>query len=226
MARFSGLDTATGRAAPEDDGAHNRDRAAAGGDRGRQPSRGKLASLTGIRALAAIWVLSFHLLGGTLAAFPGLPAPLKNAIGGGYLGVDLFFILSGFVLAYQYLDRFERVELGPYSRFLALRLARIYPVHLFTLVLTLVLVVAARLAGFPHHSSPEFFGAGSFVANVLLVHAWGFCTGLTWNYPSWSVSCEFLAYLAFPFIAARLRLIRNPVVAAAIVVAGIVGCST
>ncbi|APR87985.1 Acyltransferase [Minicystis rosea] len=182
--------------------------------------RHKIAPLTGVRAVAATWVVLFHLHYFVSSAFPTFPEVVERFAAAGYLGVDLFFLLSGFVLSYQYLDAFRALSLRPYARFLALRLARIYPVHLFTLMLALGILVVGRARGLAP-ADPATHSAGAFVANVLLVHAWGVVDQLTWNVPSWSISCEWLAYLAFPILALRLRRIRSRLAAAALVIFGL-----
>src|SRR5689334_9429569 len=87
-------------------------------------------ALTGIRGVAALWVVLFHLpnpLAGTAFA---------QVLSRGYLGVDLFFILSGFVLSYAYRDALpEKPMVRQALRFYAVRLARIYPLHVFVLAL-------------------------------------------------------------------------------------------
>ncbi|SOE00442.1 acyltransferase family protein [Blastococcus haudaquaticus] len=165
-----------------------------------EPPRPTIDALTGLRILAAVWVVLFHLR--STDVMPGLlPASERLAwfVGGGYVGVDLFFTLSGFVIAYNYLDGFQRLSGRAYVRFLYLRLARIYPLHLATLLAVLLLVVVARVIHVAL-SDESAFGVGSFVANVFLVHAWG-GEETSWNYPAWSISAEWFAYLLFPLIA-------------------------
>ena len=82
-------------------------------------NRPELRSLTGLRGVAALWVLWYHACDAARTPQFGF---------GGYLGVDIFFVLSGFVLAYNYAG----VRLT-YAGFLWKRLARIYPVNLVTL---------------------------------------------------------------------------------------------
>ena len=107
----------------------------------------------------------------------------------GYLWVDFFFLLSGFVLCHVYAEDVIRRRVR-FGEFLAKRIARIYPLHLFSLLVLLI----------------PFFGASdtqaSFATHLLLLHAWGTASELTWNYPSWSISAEWAAYLGFPVILA------------------------
>lgn len=119
--------------------------------------------------------------------------------GSGYLGVDLFFLLSGFILSYSYSARFKTISLRDYSQFLWNRLARIYPVHLFTLFGMLGLLFLAHSGG--RLNSPGMFTSGDFVKNLFLVNAWSYPIHLSWNGPAWTISCEWAAYLAFPFLA-------------------------
>lgn len=123
-----------------------------------------------------------------------LIAPLVHS---GHIGVDVFFVLSGFILAHNYLHRFQGgASVGQWGGFLQQRLARIYPTHLVTLLVMLALVL---LLG-PLDTNVPYTPA-TFVANVFLVHAWGGPGLWTWNYPAWSISCEWAAYLAFPALA-------------------------
>src|SRR2546428_9049547 len=89
------------------------------------PAAAHIRQLTGIRALAALGVLTFHFRPELLSAFPFLwPAvPMFNV---GYLGVDLFFVLSGFILTYTHIERMTD-HYGPRKvvGFLWLRLSRI-----------------------------------------------------------------------------------------------------
>ncbi|HEY4136016.1 MAG TPA: acyltransferase [Alphaproteobacteria bacterium] len=162
----------------------------------RKTSRpGVLPSLTPLRGIAALWVILYHF---TWQYFPQLNSePFTQAIAKGYLAVDLFFLLSGFVLTHVYLTSFaRRVTPQGYRAFLAARVARIYPLHLFVLALFL-LVEIAFARGFPSIplEGPRSFAA--FFANIFMLQ--GLEAGeLSWNYPAWSISLEFIAYLLFP----------------------------
>ena len=96
--------------------------------------RPPLPALTGLRAVAAVWVVLFHYRDDLLALVPGL-APFDTFMRAGYLGVDLFFPLSGFVLAYTYADRMRSLLLAGDARLRAkpvrprLAGARAHPQH-------------------------------------------------------------------------------------------------
>lgn len=170
-----------------------------------------LVALTGLRALAAGWVVLFHasLL---FQLWVPLTAKALPITGMGFLGVDLFFALSGFVLCHRYLDslgpRLTRINVRD---FLFLRIARLYPVHIFVLLLFAVYV--AILAGTGSQRGWDAkFPVSAIPQNIFLVHAW-FNQQLSWNGPAWSVSMEWLAYLCFPLVALILyRVARSRIV--------------
>jgi peptidoglycan/LPS O-acetylase OafA/YrhL len=167
----------------------------------------RLDALTGVRALAAFWVLMYHF---ALSPFGALHLEESvPAVKVGYLGVDLFFILSGFIITHTH-----RRDAGSLARravlsFYGRRLARLYPVHLLTLLALLVMLYVGGLFGVAAHL-PEKFRPVDFFYNLILVQAWGVGEPLTWNFPAWSVSCEWFAYLAFPPLAFGLNRIASP----------------
>lgn len=113
---------------------------------------------------------------------------------------DLFFILSGFVLTWNYLDRMGRSwSVRANLHFLWLRLARVWPVYLVTLHLAAVWVIFTLHVG--HVPSPEAgqLTAISYVRQILLVQLWfqPYFDGSSWDGPAWSISAEWLAYLLF-----------------------------
>jgi peptidoglycan/LPS O-acetylase OafA/YrhL len=175
--------------------------------------RSNILPLTGVRAFAAGWVVAGHFRHEWVAFFPGLQIldPLFFAAG---LGVDLFFALSGFILAYNYFEQFRTISTKPYLRFLGMRLGRVYPVHLFTLLILVAGVVLGRGAHF-HFNAPERLTLPYFIQNLFLVHAWSPYTQVSWNGPAWSISAEWFAYLLFPFLALRVVKIRSNGVAIA-----------
>jgi len=168
-------------------------------------SRGQIPALTGLRGVGAIWVLLYHL---TLER--NIPV-----VRFGYLGVDLFFTLSGFVLTMVYANAFMSVGRHEYLRFLQVRLARIYPLYLATLLLAALLVLAfpGELATYPEMA--RRFGLDAFIACLLLIQNWAYWLPTAWNAPAWSLSAEWLAYLLFPFALPLVRSLRSAAAAAA-----------
>lgn len=161
---------------------------------------GEIRALTGLRIVASLWVVLFHFRPMIADVSPELRANLAPVLNCGAQGVDLFFILSGFVLAWNYLDRMgQRFSLRAAGRFLWLRLARVWPVYLVTLHLAALWWILTLHLG--HTPSPEVgrLTAISYVRQVLLVQLWyqPFFDGSSWNGPAWSISAEWLAYLLF-----------------------------
>lgn len=162
----------------------------------------EIRALTGIRGIAATWVVGFHFYTTIALLFPCIDWFLITVFKPGFLGVDLFFILSGFIIAYNYQDKLHPFRFGAFGEFLYARLARIYPVHLATLFACLALVVGAKITNMHLNSEATNWGVWSFFANIALVQAWTSTLHENWNFPSWSISCEWLAYLCFPVLAA------------------------
>ena len=163
--------------------------------------------LTSLRFFAAMWVVLFHYW--PHLAVAGTP-PL---VAKGYLGVECFFVLSGFILCHVYLPAFEQDRFR-YGDFLWARIARIYPLHIATLVAIGLMAGAALAAGMPVDS--DVLSLPALPANLAMVQAWGLSPVAGWNHPSWSISAEWFAYLTFPvFAIATIALRRRPAVAVA-----------
>lgn len=176
--------------------------------------------LTGIRGVASGWVVLLHIQLLLPALLPPLPI-LGALVGSGNLGVDLFFLLSGFVITYTYLDRLGRGTPGAVRRFFILRFARIYPAHLATLLLVVALVAVSSAIGSPPHDERRF-SLLSFIMNLFMLQA--VPPALSWNDPAWSISAEFLAYLFFPLavpVLARLTARSAGITAAVILSIGV-----
>lgn len=141
------------------------------------------------------------------------------------LFVDLFFVISGFVIASQYLGKVG--DFPSINRFMWRRLARIYPLHLLTLAFYLALLAAAH-AGFTTSGNPARYPLSDLPAQLLLLHAL-IGERLTFNFPSWSLSAEMFCYAIFPFVAAiaiRRRAILPALVAALIVANSLFAAAT
>lgn len=151
----------------------------------------EIRSLTGLRGAAAVLVMIYHFLG----ADPFFAAVTPAIVANGYMGVDVFFVLSGFVISLSYSGSFAPgLTLPRYANFIVKRLARIYPLYIFMLMVFFV-KYEMNLGG---HWVP-YFKLPDFVACLLLIQAWGFgfttVAGI-----AWSLSTEFGAYLVFPFL--------------------------
>lgn len=159
-----------------------------------------IRQLTGIRFVAAFWVFAYHLQGPfNVLGLLSIPV-LGDVMRVGRLGVDLFFALSGFILTHTYLTRMgPKLRGGDTVRFWWLRLARIYPVHLVMLIVAGLAVFAqARVLG--EDIDRDWWNPIDFVKNLLLIQEWGPNPERGWNFVAWSLSMEWLAYLAFPLL--------------------------
>jgi peptidoglycan/LPS O-acetylase OafA/YrhL len=156
--------------------------------------------LTGVRFIAAFWVLCYHAMPRT-----GLPAPLAALVDGGYAGVSLFFVLSGFILAHAYGEPAASASF-PTRAFLGARLARIYPAYLAALLFALP--AFAREVTVTPHAPAGLTLSGVGLSTVLMLQAWVPRWGWWWNTPGWSLSVEAFFYVVFPFIAPRLLRLR------------------
>ncbi|MDH4385796.1 MAG: acyltransferase [Caulobacter sp.] len=170
--------------------------------------------LTGLRFFAAMWVVCYHYWSNLQIGFT--PALVEK----GYLGVELFFVLSGFILCHVYLEGFGEGRFR-FGAFLWNRLARVYPLHLATLAGVMALGLAASAAGMGIDA--HILDWRSLPANLLLVQAWGLAPQAAFNHPSWSISAEWFAYVSFPLFAlASWRLRDRPWLGAALAL-GLIG---
>ena len=153
-----------------------------------------LPGLTGLRGVGALWVVTYH-------AQYGMSLPIASA---GYLGVDLFFILSGFVLSHAHQN--IQWTLRNYWSFLRNRFARIFPMHWAALTfLFLILVVFPEIK----HDMPTKFAQPDLIKSALLIQNWGFGGAGSWNGPAWSLSMEWLVSIGFPvFLLISQRVVR------------------
>ena len=150
-----------------------------------------LAALTALRFFAAMWVVFYHF-------WDNLGAPAPQVVAKGYLGVELFFTLSGFILSHVYLERFKDRNFS-YREFLWARLARVYPLHLAIVAGLGILIVGLAITGI--HAGDKLIVWSSLPAQLTLTQAWGLGQGGGWNHPAWSISAEWFAYLTFPAFA-------------------------
>lgn len=173
-----------------------------------------LDALTGIRGIAAWGVVLYHI---RLSLAEILPSPVIDALGKCYLAVDLFFILSGFVIWYNYADRIAHGGWPATRLFLWRRFARVWPLHAVILGGFVALAVLLIVTG--HDASHYLFG--ELPLHVLLIQNWGFSPDLSWNHPAWSISTEVTAYLLFPALVLATRWERVSSWVLAVLVAGL-----
>ena len=149
----------------------------------------RFEALDSLRGICAVLVVMFHMPVASHWRDWGL-------VQHGYMFVDYFFVLSGFVIAHAYAGRLKTPRDA--GRFMVRRLGRVWPLH----VLMLLVFIGLELARLWFHVD----GATPFVrdrsleaivANLLLVQAWHVLPSLTWNGPSWTLSAEVACYLIF-----------------------------
>ena len=164
------------------------------------------AALEGWRGICACLVALFHFR--SVLNLPVNSVVLSSPIiQHAYLFVDFFFVLSGFVIASRYQ--------GPISKgrtrvadFLVLRLGRLYPLHLFTLLLMMVIYAyfgSAPDAVIALHAAPNDTRVSSMLVNLFMLQGLHTTPVPTWNHPSWSVSTEFATYVAYALLWKTLK---------------------
>lgn len=156
-------------------------------------------SLDSLRGICACAVVFYHMP--TTGSIRTLPF-FENS----WLFVDFFFVLSGFVIAASYGDRLSRGF--SISRFMALRLGRVYPLHLAVILGFLAMELAAMAIGRAPGARMPFTDTrtiSSLVTNVTLTQIFGLDNRVTWNSPSWSIAAEVWTYLIAAVGLATLR---------------------
>lgn len=169
------------------------------------PRREFFGSLEAMRGVAAFLVVLYHLPPWHDAVY-WIPLIRHSN-----LMVDFFFVLSGFVLYHSYANRLN--DRRDFWRFLALRFGRLYPVHLLFLLPFLGIELAKYVAAHGQTGADSRFGASplsaimtTLVANLLLAQGLGLNSNQpTMNFPNWSISTEFYAYLVFAIVLVTTR---------------------
>jgi len=145
-----------------------------------------LPALTGVRFFAAMAVLLFH-YGAGFAVRSHAPSPVTHLLHNGFLGVSLFFVLSGFIITYSHFA--QAMPAPAIRRFYWARIARIYPVYLLALLLALpVLTKPLPLL--------------NALAVLTMTQAWttpASHLGVSWVMQAWTLSIEAAFYILFPF---------------------------
>ncbi|MFT8806402.1 MAG: acyltransferase [Acetobacter aceti] len=186
-----------------------------------------IPALTGIRGAAALGIAVHHMLPPMLKSLNIHSLDHSVIVENGFRSVDLFFILSGFILMLTHGDEFRTGNLLTLKRFFILRFVRVYPLHI--VIMFLIVPIVLLFPDFVHwsrtYSSPEFaykvhnFSWPGFVQSLLLVQTWTVVKLGEWNGPSWSLSAEVLGYLLFPCLAWGLLYLKKPAV-----LHGLAGC--
>ena len=162
-------------------------------DQGQAPH---FAALDSIRGIAALSVALYHM--SWTSVVEG-----QNYIRNSYLVVDLFFVLSGFVIFYAYRARIRAASDA--VRFMWLRFWRLYPLH-FTFLVVFLLIECLKgfvewrfglVANHPAFSTNNLY---SFIGNLFLAQSLHIYNHITFNYPSWSISVEFYTYFVFAIV--------------------------
>ncbi|HMP34373.1 MAG TPA: acyltransferase [Kiritimatiellia bacterium] len=174
------------------------------------PPPNRLYSLDVLRGVAALLVVfchwqNFFMMGVTSGEYDVIRMPGFSLIGflyeNAWMAVDFFFCLSGFVFHWLYGLPVSKGRIV-FGRFAALRLSRLYPLHLATLMLVALgqwgyLLATGTYFAFHHQDIHHF------VLNVLFASSWGFESGYSFNGPIWSVSVEMFLYGIFFFMCRR-----------------------
>ncbi len=157
----------------------------------------KLNALTSLRFFAASLIVIHHSQG-----FFGIGTDFNQHFPT-YQAVSFFFVLSGFILTYVYRSFDSTAQV---KRFLVARIARIWPLHVITLIITLLFFHEryCHLAADPERS---FHFYSILACNFFMVHAWIPIKEyfFSFNAPSWSISTEFAFYLLFPFLLLNMK---------------------
>ncbi|MDX8353762.1 acyltransferase [Cognatiyoonia sp. IB215182] len=151
----------------------------------------EIRSHTSLRGIAALLVVVHHYRFLLSAEFP--PDYFTLFFDNARYLVDFFFMLSGFIIAHVYSTNTGNMGRSEMGRFYLNRLARLYPLHVLTLFWTLL------LASYFNGGVDKFLVP--LLHNLFLVQAWGLESQYVLNFPSWSISGEFAAYLVFPLLA-------------------------
>lgn len=168
-----------------------------------QSRPGYVDALTGVRALAALWVLAHHLnavVGPRLieVGVPGLGIDVTPFLTCGWVGVDIFFVLSGFLLTRQLLEAYESQERsGANRRFLLHRVLRVYPAYLAQLAILLAVawIAAGTVPAWVRH----------IPLHLVMLQSVTPASESAVNGVYWTLTAESWFYVLLPFAVAALH---------------------
>jgi peptidoglycan/LPS O-acetylase OafA/YrhL len=161
---------------------------------------GKILYLESLRGIAALTVALHHFRVNT-------PIADNTFVANGWLMVDFFFVLSGFVISLNYQEEIR--TFSDLATFQIKRLLRLYPLHFVMLLVFLVIetakyFVTTKMGLEADHAAFTANNVGSFLHNLVLTQSI-FIDDTTWNGPSWSISAEFYTYIAFALLVLAFR---------------------
>jgi peptidoglycan/LPS O-acetylase OafA/YrhL len=156
-------------------------------------NRPKLEALTGLRLFLALNIINYHF---GQPMFAQAPWWLRNFAEAGYVGTGFFFVLSGFVISYVYLDAHGKRKLEA-RKFWIARFSRLYPIYLLGILAWLPFLPEKLLEG----SRTAFSAVGVLLTVPTLTQSWFPGVACVWNCPGWSTSADLSMYLIFPLIA-------------------------
>ena len=166
----------------------------------------EIDALRGIAAVLVSFIFHQHYLTGQSRSGPLDGLPIFSWLHhNGWVMVDLFFVISGFIFAFVYLAG-EKIEAGGRA-FARARFARLYPLHLATLCLAAVILALGTPASVGYARSDPWH----FLLNLLMLQESGLQTALSFNTPSWSISVEIYCYCVFYLLASRARRYLYPI---------------
>ncbi len=161
-----------------------------------------IKSLTSLRGVAALLVLIHHLFGYLLPSLGSTISSYSKFFSNGYLWVDFFFILSGFIMTHVYASNFASgINWYNYRAYLFSRFSRIYPLHIFILFLFIGVELAKGSFAFTGKYNLTALFTNIFLLQFLDLSSPPLFGGMTyWNEPAWSISAEWITYLILPFL--------------------------
>jgi len=140
--------------------------------------KNEIKSLTGLRGVVALWVAFFH-----FSFFRN--EFIQDIVGKGYVAVDIFFVLSAFLLTVSYAGKFKELNYKPIEVFYKKRINRIYPVYIISVIFIVLFLEKSTIVG--------------FFINATLLQCF-FNPDYLLNVVYWSLSTEWVCYLVFPFM--------------------------
>lgn len=165
-----------------------------------KPSKRRLPVLDGLRGVAALIVVAFHIF----------DIDAVNSVFHGYLAVDFFFMLSGYVMGYAYDDRWSAMSLGS---FLRRRIIRLHPMVVIGTLIGTVCFYFGASAFFPlvEKTSAGALALATLMGVLLIpsvksmdIRGWG--EAYTLNAPAWSLLFEYIANVAYALWIRKFRL--------------------